>query len=469
MKKVILLFAMVFSVSMAMGQNTATTTQNGDLQESSTTQTGNLNNATVTQTQDGTPSNSPAYMNKATVVQDGTSNTATVTQDELGGGNKGGNDAIITQNGIGNVSTQTTYAPGFNAGMDVEALQVGDNNTVTQSITGGYTDDFYVEQIGNSNVATQTGTGVTTNTAKIYQDGLSNTATQTLAGSNNGYYGGIYVGERILIDQEGNNNIATQIFTGNGSSHGNSADIHQIGDDNLGMQEGDGRNLYTEFYQEGNNNDAVSLQFGEEQQVFVDQIGDNNEADVWQGVSYGPKVGNFADVNQNGFADWAFVNQQFGNNNSAVVNQAGAIGGSLRMGNNNYATVYQSGSGNQSNVTQSGYTNGINTSQQGTNSEINANQIGSMVFDPAEDQPNTWGFNNYATLTQKGGDDNEIELSQNGADNYANIVQDGSGHYGIIIQTGDANTGSIISTGSGHSGSITQTGGMNQAVITQGN
>ncbi|MBK5210470.1 MAG: hypothetical protein JJE44_13360, partial [Flavobacteriaceae bacterium] len=144
--------------------------QSGNQQLADVQQTG-TNTALVTQNQSGTPSNTPAYMNNAVVLQNGAGNNATILQDELGGGGKGGNDAEITQLGSGNTSSQTTYAPGSNAGQDVEAYQNGTNNNVTQNIQGGYTDYFYTKQLGTSNTATQTGTGVTYNTAKIFQDG----------------------------------------------------------------------------------------------------------------------------------------------------------------------------------------------------------------------------------------------------------------------------------------------------------
>ena len=51
MKKVSLFFAMIFAVSMAMGQNNnSSVSQTGDNHKADVTQTGNQNSATVSQT-----------------------------------------------------------------------------------------------------------------------------------------------------------------------------------------------------------------------------------------------------------------------------------------------------------------------------------------------------------------------------------------------------------------------------------
>ena len=175
MKKIIILISGLFIGSLAMSQNTSDITQNGDLQEASADQTGNLNNATISQTTVGTPTNSPAYMNKATVVQDGNSNEAIISQEDLGGAFKGEHDASITQEGNGNISNQSTYAAPTNNNnyeQNIEALQIGDNNSITQSINGGQLDEFYAEQRGILNSALQEGTEIRNNTASLYQDGV---------------------------------------------------------------------------------------------------------------------------------------------------------------------------------------------------------------------------------------------------------------------------------------------------------
>ena len=262
MKK--LLTAVVFlliSTALFAQSNDSKVNQTGAEQKATVDQTGNLNVSTVDQYAEAS-SYGPGKQT-ATVTQVGTSNLADVDQNQTGGGGKTENTALVDQNGTNNKAYQTENAPSSNSGQHVTAIQDGIDNLSTQTINGGYTDNFLVDQKGTANTATQTGTGVTHNTAKIYQDGTDNTATQTLAGSNNGYYGGIYAGERILIDQFGERNIATQVFTGYGSSHGNSADIQQIGDDNTATQNGDGRNIYADFVQDGNDNNASSIQTGE--------------------------------------------------------------------------------------------------------------------------------------------------------------------------------------------------------------
>jgi len=295
MKKQILLgAALLFAAGIGFAQNTNTTTQTGNLQVADVVQIGS-NTAVVTQNQAGIGSNTPTYMNKADVWQSGTGNLATILQDELGGGNKGYNDAEIDQLGTNNISLQITYAPGSNSGLDVEAWQEGTGNDVYQYINGGYTDYFYTYQWGNNNKATQLGTGITHNTAKIYQNGRQNEAKQDLFGSNNGYYGGFYANERILIDQIGGKNMATQTFTGIGSSHGNTADIYQNGYYNTASQTGVGRDLYADFNQIGSYNTATSFQTGDLHRVFVNQTGEYNQATSTQTGS-----NHLATITQNG-------------------------------------------------------------------------------------------------------------------------------------------------------------------------
>lgn len=282
MKKLILLgAALLFAAGIGFAQNTSTVIQTGDLQFADVDQIGS-NTAMVGQNESGTPSNSPAYMNNAVVYQDGIDNTATIWQDETGDGNKGENDATITQLGFSNTSLQITNAPNYNSGLDVAAWQEGIGNVVYQNIQGGYTDYFSTYQLGNYHNATQLGTDITTNTAYIYQYDEHNTATQNLFGSNNGYYGGVYDNERILIVQHGTWNNATQTFTGIGSSHGNTADIYQDGYDNTANQVGIGRDLYADFNQIGNYNNAYSVQNGEQLQVFVNQNGNSHNANSSQ-------------------------------------------------------------------------------------------------------------------------------------------------------------------------------------------
>lgn len=277
MKKIIFLFTMALAVSMAMAQNTATTTQTGDLQIATTTQTGDLNNAVVTQTQDGTPVNNPAFMNKATVEQDGTGNTVTVVQNELGGGNKGNNTAFIQQVGDDNKGEQYGNAPHQNSGQHITAYQTGNLNDVKQSIFSGYTESLYTSQAGNENEAIQEATGGGNNHAIIRQLGNENWAKQEVFGNNNGYSS-----SDVLIEQDGILNKAQQYFRGDGQGHKNNGEVYQVGDENDAYQEGKGRDLNLQIFQTGDLNVGAIYSTGIGHSGVITQTGLMNEALITQ-------------------------------------------------------------------------------------------------------------------------------------------------------------------------------------------
>ena len=293
MKKLMLCAAALMIGAIGFAQNTSTVTQTGDLQVADVIQVGS-NTAVVTQNQEGIPDNDPVYTNKAYVNQLGFYNNAVVSQHDEGTHNEGYNDTRLWQNGNYNDSYQVTISPDWNGGVEVNAWQTGNSNDVVQVIYSGYTDDFYIYQYGDRHKATQLGTDITHNTARIYQYDSDNTATQNLFGSNNGFYGGVYANERILIEQYGTWNNATQTFTGIGWSHGNTADIFQNGYNNYANQYGTGRDLYADFNQIGNSNSATSYQDGERLQVFINQTGNSNNA-----ISTQIGIDNLVTINQN--------------------------------------------------------------------------------------------------------------------------------------------------------------------------
>lgn len=266
-----LLFVLVFASSMAYAQNNeATVDQEGDNQDSYVEQVGSTNEADVDQFTDNSGTQ------ESDIIQLGSENVATVNQSQTGGGNNGLNSAYIEQDGDNNEATQTQNAPGYNGGQSVWGLQEGSGNTLNQSTGSGYTLSLNAEQYGTSNTADQDASGAH-NHGEVYQDGESNEAVQNLSGSNNGYMGDI-----ILIDQNGVGNYASQDFTGHGSSHNNNAEVIQLGDDNEAWQLGNGRNLNATVSQDGMGNWSTQEQWGNGHSSSVTQTGDNNTADVMQ-------------------------------------------------------------------------------------------------------------------------------------------------------------------------------------------
>lgn len=321
MKKLISIFAVLaFSASVVFAQsNEATVDQTGGNQTSSVTQSGSLNTADVDQfTNNFGPQNS-------TVLQTGTGNDAVVTQSQTGGGNTGTNYAYIEQVGATNVAFQSETAPNSSSGQNVWGKQIGTSNDLTQIIGGGYTESLKAIQDGIENIAAQYANGSHTH-GEIYQKGDFNEAIQYLTGSNNGY-----MSSKILIDQLGDDNLASQTFNGSGSSHMNNGEIYQTGNENDAAQIGNGRSLNLQTAQTGNFNEASQNATGNNYGLGIglldiDQLGNDNEASqtavgdgIWGKIAQTGDL-NVASMSQTGDFNWAKITQT-GNSNTASVVQ----------------------------------------------------------------------------------------------------------------------------------------------------
>jgi hypothetical protein len=352
MKKVSLLFAMIFAVTFVMAQNTSTTTQTGDKQEAYVTQVGSssavvtqstddnyaqkatinqngaANIANVNQVETGVGTNRSTYASDSKVTQAGDGNSADIDVFETGGGDKGNLKTTLTQTGNGNTGTQYVNAPGSNSGHTVIAVQNGDNNISTQTTNGGYTLSYSTDQNGTSNIATQTGHGDVYTDARIKQEGMRNKGTQDIYGSNNGYQGAV-----VMIDQLGEDNTAKQTFTGSGSSHQNNGLITQVGDWNTATQTANGRSLDLQIIQTGDLNEATQTVSGNNYGLVparglikITQTGDDNEATQTADgdgiIGTILQVGNFntASMSQTGNMHTATITQT-GNSNIATVTQ----------------------------------------------------------------------------------------------------------------------------------------------------
>ena len=361
MKKVIFLFAMVFAVTFAMAQNTATTTQTGDNNNVLVEQVGS-NTATVTQTatlldpvQDG---------NDAEVLQvNGDGNVSTVTQ-------TGNTNTVWLNQGI-----KAGIWTGYNSNV------ASTNSTVTIDQSGS-ANIVNMEQYGNLNSATFNQTGVTNTRADVFQgwaySGWGETpVTSALSVTNssisvtqvNGvsdYVGAWQYGGNndhiTIIQKDGDNNRAqiSQGFIYDDLNYNfsrpvydvdnNNATVTQIGNSNVSklMQLGDGNGF--SLTQTGNGNKVGDAPGGLEtaRNGYFEQDGDGNifvgaqtDGATLDNTSRQTGDDNLIDMEQ-GAGDIAKIIQQ-GNLNDAFLTQ---------MGGGQNATILQTGDSNVATVTQ---------------------------------------------------------------------------------------------------------------------
>ena len=415
--KFLLTFALCLTVAgVVLATNTQSVTQIGGFQSASVTQTGTGNVSGIYQYTDN---DGPQI---STVIQDGTNNLADVSQFQTGGGsNTPANTAYLDQQGTGNFGYQYQNAPGFNSGQHVIAYQIGIDNIVRQSINYGYTETAYSYQEGTENNAAQSVQG-SHNDVDIIQFGMYNIATQTINGSNNGY-----LSARIVIDQQGENNIGYQSYTSSGFSHKNHGEIYQVGDVNYGHQFNNGRDYYSEIWQRGYFNWAG-----------IQSTGDNNTANA----------------------------HQRGDRNS--VRYAGFTG------------IMQSGDWNSNVASQTGYGNSYNSEQWGFGNAASIAQVGDLNVSSEGNRWHTFTAPNPDVLVEM----HIRGIYQNGNGNGARIASLGNRHQAAIDQRGNGNAGSIYQDdptlnnwganfskirqeGHGNSSSISATGRMNDAFNAQ--
>lgn len=170
--------------------------------------------------------------------------------------------------------------------------------------------------------------------------------------------------------------------------------------------------------------------------VFINQIGDSNDADVVQTASNA-----YARVDQNGSDNDADVTQS--DTGTAYLDAA-------QQGNWNFARVQQSGTGQ----------NVLYATQDGNNNWMWSNQIAlGAVY-------------NGARLMQTG-NNNDMSLHQEGSDNLALLTQDGNNDGMTAVQIGDGNRLQWTQEGNNLSDlQVTQTGGAStggQLMIAQSN
>lgn len=348
MKKLVFLFAMVFAVSIVLGQNTSVKVQSGQDQTAEVEQLGDLNTSYVTQdnknnsalVEQSNENLQAANANLSTVVQTGKTNIAEVYQTHNGNltnGHEGLLETRIYQTGDNNFIGQV-QGPHGQMGTSLAVADQGGNNNWASQHQLRYGNEAFIYQLGNGNTAKQG------QDAPLLDD-------DDFVGSMN----------YALIDQSGNNNSASQ------SQYGwdNHVEAYQSGNGNTSIQDQKNTSWVSEafVYQSGNNNDALQEQIGSLNSAVIDQASNGNVAeqdqssDVRRDSGYDPL--NRAEIYQLGGAGNDAFQTQTTPGGNLITNFAWAYqNGSdnwvsqTQNGGNNYSTASQTGSGHSATLTQ---------------------------------------------------------------------------------------------------------------------
>lgn len=278
--------------------------------------------------------------------------------------------------------------------LSLSGMVLADENYAEQEQYGS-SDSATIEQIGSSNTAYQWQNYYQTingshNIAEIYQQGNWNTASQVQEGIENQSY----------ITQIGNSNYAGNVdWAGQWQSGG--AGWFGIGNRN-----------YSKIYQDGAGNRTAQTTVGDDNEAYITQYGLNNDAgfygdsELWEG--------------------------------SVHFNA-----GQRQFGNDNFASIYQDGEGNNAVQRQNEY-------------DVPGHRNTAIIKQYETNSGAYWG--EIVGAGQK----------QFGNDNWAEIYQDGFENYAYSIQTGDGNWVSQSQIGNYNYSIVTQIGNGNSATVIQG-
>lgn len=323
------------------------------------------------------------------------------------------NGASLSQSGTGNNSN---------------SAQVGRFQTVnvTQNGTGNVNTNQQFSHYTQQTNVTQTGL---TNTANTYQNadaGPNNFITVNQNGTGAG-------GNKALVDQSDFLTINSQATVLQSGQNLKSTIVQHYAVNDVAITDQTGASNNATITQgngsQGSTNSYAYIQqysaFGP-QDATISQLGDNNNAQIYQSNGAGPN--NVATVTQNGNNNIGFLDQsdfstvsttgsinQVGNSNSAYLQQRG--GGPFTSGSS--ASIAQNGNSNYANLTQYG----------GANNQAVIGQTGgfNVVTGVTGSSGLQVGANNLLTVTQSS--------LAGGPGQYAQVQQLGTGNVGTISQS----------------------------------
>lgn len=336
MKKLSLLFVVLFAVSFAMAQ-TATTTQTGDNNIADQSQSGGTSNKATVVQNSGSGANlghsaiqqQIGDANEASISQTGSANTNGTISAEAKQYQRGvSNQAFIQQvKGANSYTNQTqdgdgNYASANTGGTNkTTQYQKGNRNTATLGFGLIQASTVFQNQIGDDNTAgiTVTGPGTRHITVRQEQLGYRNKSEIINLRGNDGL---------VWIDQWGDDNTAQITYNG---SQKNKFEVLQNGHWNdLDVTFDADRNHFLGVEQLGDYN-HVGLKQSNGSSVLITQNGNLNEV---KGLSTDsdPDIGTFEGT--------TLTIDQAGNSNDVLVNSIGTANVS-QTGNFNVTTVSQ--------------------------------------------------------------------------------------------------------------------------------
>jgi hypothetical protein len=179
-------------------------------------------------------------------------------------------------------------------------------------------------------------------------------------------------------------------------------------------------------------------------EIQIEQIGDNNNITIRQGITLGGK--NRIELYSNGNSNTYNLNQGYITNGTVSANDGNNHYLYLNVtGSNNTITKQQTGTTNFNETTVSGNTNNLTNIQQGNSPKI--------LFQTVNGNTNT------VTTNQKDGGQHYLDISLTGNGHNVNAIQEGAGNHAATIN--------FTNSGGASSLNLNQTGSTNQTYSIQ--
>jgi len=183
-------------------------------------------------------------------------------------------------------------------------------------------------------------------------------------------------------------------------------------------------------------------------EINIDQIGDNNNITIRQGVSATGK--NRIELYSNGSSNTYNLNQGYLTDGTVVGGDSSNHYLYLNVtGSNNTITKQQTGTTNFNETTVSGNTNNLTNIQQGNSPKI--------LFQ------NIVGNSNTVTTNQKDTGNHYLDINLTGTGHNVNAIQEGTGSHAATIQF--TNSGGASSLNLNQSGATNQTYSIQQSCV----
>lgn len=302
-----------------------------------------------------------------------------------------------------------------------------------------------------------------------------NAAPGDVSGASKGTYSTSYsdYSQDSYVSQAGNGNYATvdQVNNGGGTGQGSTAILNQNGDNNKASQSqsatGAAQGFSSSYYTGNYRNFVRSTQNGSGSQTQQTQTsGQANVATILQGANTtgnraiqtqgidggGPSSENQAVINQTRFSG----RSGGGSGNRAEQVQTGLLQSARidQESSSSYAKQTQKGGGNtpigvngNDAYIHQGDPGSANTAEQSQNGFRNVAQIQQSVGSSAS--------NNYAMQTQNG-DRNQADITQQSDRNYAEQMQTGTSNYSSMTQSNVRSAAYSVQSGTANTAIITQ-------------